>query len=398
MTAPQRSHHDVVVVGARCAGAATAMLLARAGHDVVVVDRATFPSDTVSTHGIARGGVVQLSRWGLLDDVLATGAPAVRDVTFGRDGEQTNRQLKDRAGVDLLVAPRRRILDALLLDRARAAGAVVRQGVTVTRVLRRPDGRVTGVEARSPDGAVLHLMAGTVVGADGLRSRIARQVGAEVVDSFAADTATFYLYVGEVDWPAFEFHAAPRALAGVFPTHGGEACVWLCRPTPDLAAVRGAGADRVAALLAAFDGVSADLAARVRSGRVSPRVRGTVGLPNHVRRPVGPGWALVGDAGYHRDPITGHGITDAFRDAELLAAALDHGLRDPASLDTALDGYRSARDEALRETFDLTRAITSFPEPDRFSELQVTLSQALDREAAALASMPAPAGTAATAA
>ncbi|MGZ4590726.1 MAG: FAD-dependent oxidoreductase [Actinomycetes bacterium] len=119
MRTPQRSHHDVVVVGARCAGAATAMLLARAGHDVTVVDRSRFPSDVLSTHGLVRGGVVQLARWGLLEDVLRSGAPAVREVTFRRGDTQITRQVKDQAGVDLLVAPRRHVLDALLVDAAR---------------------------------------------------------------------------------------------------------------------------------------------------------------------------------------------------------------------------------------------------------------------------------------
>jgi 2-polyprenyl-6-methoxyphenol hydroxylase-like FAD-dependent oxidoreductase len=398
MTTPGRAHHDVVVVGGRCAGAATALLLARAGCNVTVVDRATFPSDTLSTHGIARGGVVQLSRWGLLDDVLGTGAPAVREVVFGRDGEETRRALKDRAGVDLLVAPRRHVLDALLLDRARDAGAVVRQGVAVTDVLRDAEGRVAGVQARSRDGDLLELTAEVVVGADGLRSGIARQVGAPVVESFAADTAILYTYIGEVDWPAYEFHVAPEAFAGVFPTHGGEACVWLCRPTAALRGVLTAGARRPDAFLAALAEASPDLGARARAGRRTAPMRGTAGLPNHLRRPVGPGWALVGDAGYHRDPITGHGITDAFRDAELLAGAVARALRDPDTATEELDGYRVARGAALRETFDLTKALASFPAPDRFAELQIDLSEALDREAAQLASMPAPAGMAAAAA
>ena len=393
-----RSHHDVVVIGSRCAGAATAMLLARAGHDVAVVDRAHFPSDVLSTHGLVRGGVVQLSRWGLLGDVLASGAPAVREVTFRRGDAQIVRRIKDRAGVDLLVAPRRFVLDALLVGAATAAGAQVRTGVTVTGLRRDDAGRVIGVNGLAQDGAPIELTARYVVGADGLRSRTARWVGADTIDGFNADTAALYVYVADTAWPAYELHVGQNSLAGVFPTHGGEACVWLVRPTATVGSLLAAGGRRVAALVESLDALAPGLAARVRAGRVTSTVRGAVGLPNYVRTPIGPGWALVGDAGYHRDPVTGHGITDAFRDAELLATALDGSLRDPADEHEAMRTYADRRNEALRETFDLTRALASFPHPDRFVELQIQLSDALEREADFLASLPAPAGTAATAA
>ncbi|HEY9336890.1 MAG TPA: hypothetical protein VIQ79_20800, partial [Kribbella sp.] len=130
------------------------------------------------------------------------------------------------------------------------------------------------------------------------------------------------------------------------------------------------------------------LGRRVRADRVTAPVRGAVDLPNYLRRPDGPGWALVGDAGYHRDPITGHGITDAFRDAELLATALDHSLRDPKVERAAMASYQDVRDAMLREVFDLTRALTAFPPIDRFVELQIQLSVALDREAEQLAGFP----------
>src|SRR5512141_766298 len=118
---PTHHHHDVVVVGARCAGAATAMLLASAGHDVLLVDRSTFPSDTLSTHAIARGGMVQLERWGLLQAVLDTGAPPIRAVEFHSGGLTVTRTIKDRSGIDMLVAPRRHALDTLLVNAAMSA-------------------------------------------------------------------------------------------------------------------------------------------------------------------------------------------------------------------------------------------------------------------------------------
>ncbi len=388
MTSTYRSRHDVVVVGARCAGAATAMLLARMGHDVVVLDKARLPSDTVSTHGIARGGVVQLARWGLLDAVLASGAPAIEHVTFALEGQATTRRIKRRAGVDIMVAPRRRVLDGLLADAAVASGARLRTGVTATGVLRSADGRVDGITARTADGARLELSARFVVGADGLRSRMAEHVGAEVLDSFTSGSSIYYTYVAGLASNAFEFHLAPGAFTGVFPTHDGEACVWICRPTAALGSVRAAGAGRVAAFLGELDACAPDLARRVRAGGVEAPVRGVADLPNHIRRPHGPGWALVGDAGYHRDPITGHGITDAFRDAELLATALDAAIREPATEADAMATYHRTRDAMLRETFDLTRALTRFPPVDRFVALQIQLSESLEREAALLAALP----------
>src|SRR5262245_30104647 len=108
------NRRDVVVVGGRVAGSATAMLLARLGHDVMVVDQASFPSDTTSTHAIARSGMVQLRRWGLLDAVLDSGAPAIRRVTFHAPGESVSRVVKHKAGVDFVVAPRRYVLDTIL--------------------------------------------------------------------------------------------------------------------------------------------------------------------------------------------------------------------------------------------------------------------------------------------
>ena len=193
-TGRHRRDADVIVVGARCAGAATAMLLARRGHRVTLVDRATFPSDTLSTHALSRGGVVQLARWGLLDDVLAAGTPAVRRTRFFHRGEVTERVVKDRAGVDLLVAPRRTVLDTLLVDAAVAAGAELRVGTPVLGPIWSDD-RVGGVATQDGEGRRRDLTARVVIGADGLRSRFARAVDARFLDCRPALGATHYAYV-----------------------------------------------------------------------------------------------------------------------------------------------------------------------------------------------------------
>jgi flavin-dependent dehydrogenase len=381
--------NDVVVVGARCAGAATAMLLGRLGFRVTVVERGRIPSDTLSTHGIARGGVVQLARWGLLEQVLASGAPAIRQVVFRAGGAEEIRTVKPRDGVDHLVAPRRYILDRILADAALAAGASIRTGLTATGLLHAGNGRVQGIRARAADGTAVCLPAKVVVGADGVRSRMAGLVGSAVHEWHPADNATFYAYVSDPSWRCFEFHVGEFAdrrtgYAGVFPTHRGEACVWVCCPASMVGGLRGGVPEPFFDLLAM---VSPPLAARTRAVHVVSPVRGTVRLPNQIRRATGPGWALVGDAGYHRDPITGHGITDAFRDAELLAGCIDDHLRGGAA---DLSGYETARDAALRETFDLTCAMARYPALDEFVALQKRLGRALETEADFLASLHLP--------
>jgi flavin-dependent dehydrogenase len=380
--------YDVVVVGARCAGAATAMLLARMGHDVVMVDKARLPTDTLSTHGLVRGGVVQLSRWGLLDRVLAGGAPAVTQVLFDIEGELKVRRIKPRAGVERLVAPRRQLLDGLLVDAAVEDGAELRTGVTATGVLRSDDGRVIGIAGRSADGDRLEIAARIVVGADGRQSRMAGYFGAETLEQFTSPCAVFYTYVTGLRPDRYEFHIAPDVFAGVFPTHDDEACVWLIRPTPLLEPIRTAGSGRVTAFVEQLELLVPDLGRRVRAGRVTARLRGTADLLNYRRQAHGPGWALVGDSGYHRDPITGHGITDAFRDAELLATAIDDSLHGATAEPAAMASYQETRDAMAREVFGLTRALTAFPSPHRFVELQRRLSEALEHEADQLASFP----------
>src|SRR5215472_7389471 len=228
-----RSRHDVVIVGGRVAGAAAAMLLARQGHDVVVVDQASFPSDAISTHSIARSGVVQLRRWGLLDAVLGSGAPAIRQVTFHALGESVTRTIKHKAGVDLLVAPRRYVLDTILAAAAERAGAAVRTGITVTGVHRDRRGQVAGVYGHDRGGAPVDIGARYVIGADGLHSLVARSAGAAITEARPAGGAIQYAYYAGIPWAGMEFFVAERAFAGVFPTHDGQACIWVCTPSAD---------------------------------------------------------------------------------------------------------------------------------------------------------------------
>jgi flavin-dependent dehydrogenase len=390
MQTANRSRHGVVVVGGRVAGSATAMLLARLGHDVVVLDQASFPSDTVSTHSIARSGVVQLRRWGLLDEVLDSGAPAIRQVTFNAGGESTSRTIKEKAGVDFLVAPRRYVLDTILATAAEHAGADVRPGVTVTGVERDDRGRVVGVLGHDRAGAPINIGAHYLIGGDGLGSRVAGLVGAAINEVRPAGGAAQYAYYAGIPWSGIEFFVAERSFAGVFPTHGGQACIWVCTPSADAKAIRRRTGSRVEAFGQLLERSAPELAERLRHGRRTSPVQGMLRQPNQLRQAFGPGWALVGDAGYYRDAITAYGISDAFRDTELLAAALDQALDGDGDETTALAAYQQQRDQALREIFEITCRLAAYPPVPTFIELQKQLSAAIDTEAAALASRPVP--------
>lgn len=382
---------DVVVVGARCAGAATAMLLADAGHDVLVIDRASFPSDTVSTHVIARTGMVQLNRWGLLRALHDSGAPRVTTVEIDTGVDVVVRTIKDRHGVDHLLAPRRIVLDGILQDAARRSGARFAAEVSVDEVVTDAGDRVVGLRAHDARGGI-RVHARHVVGADGLGSRIARAVSAPFTLDRPTSGAALYAYFAG-DWSSIEYHIGAGALAGAFPTHGGEACVWICAPE-DVARRHQRGGHRDAVLTGLLAELTPAFGDRVHHTEQTSPVRGMLRMPNHVRQAAGPGWSLVGDAGYHRDAITGHGISDAFRDAELLAVALDAALRHPASETAALTAYGRDRDRMARPIFDLTCELATFPGAERFVELQRQLAVAIDDQAGELAARPSPVGAA----
>jgi menaquinone-9 beta-reductase len=360
------SSHDVVIVGARAAGAATAMLLARAGHDVLVVDRASYGSDTLSTHALMRGGVLQLERWGLLDRIVAEGTPPVYRVTFDYGGAPVI--------VDLpvpLYAPRRTVLDRLLVDAAREAGADVRFGVHVTDVRHDAEGHVTGISARDGDGATMRYDATLTVGADGARSLVARAVGAPVTTTSSHATASIYGHYRDVPTDGYEWNYGAHGASGAIPTNDGRTCVFVgASPERFHRELRW---DRPAAMRTLLAEVSPDLGARVAAGQLDGPLRAFPGMPGWLRRPFGPGWALVGDAGYFKDPLTAHGLTDALRDAELLVHAVDEGLTGAMPMTAALAGYERVRDDLSGTLLDVTDAVATFDW--RLPDLQVLHNQ-----------------------
>lgn len=368
--------YDALVVGARCAGASTAMLLARRGLRVLAIDRGKYGSDALSTHALMRTAVVQLSRWGLLDAVRAAGTPAIRATTFHYGDEALPIALRPRDGVDALYAPRRTVLDALLVDAARQAGAEVRHGVRLERLLQRR-GRVVGAVLREADGSLSDIPADLVIGADGLDSRMADLVGADNTVTGRHATALVYGYWADRELAATHWYFRPGVGAGAIPTNGGLANVFVALPPERY--TRELVPDRAGGYLRALAAAAPELAERLsRTARLAG-LRVFPGRAGFLRRSAGPGWALVGDAGYFKDPLTAHGISDALRDAELLARAAASGG------DRALGEYQTERDELSREFLAVTDQIASLAwDLAAIKELHLRLRDATSREAEAI--------------
>jgi 2-polyprenyl-6-methoxyphenol hydroxylase-like FAD-dependent oxidoreductase len=366
-------HYDVVLAGARCAGASTAMLLARQGLRVLVVDPMRRGSDTLSTHALMRGAVLQLHRWGVLDRIRVAGTPPIRTTTFHYGNESVEVRIKERDGVDALFAPRRTVLDAVLLDAAEASGAHLALGASVVDLLRGPNGRVRGVTIAGPERQAIEVSADLVIGADGVRSRVARLVDAEYTVTASHATASIYSYRRDLGLEGFHWFYEVGGAVGAIPTNDGDTCVFVSLSPTRFAAERKNGVDVLFKNL--LREVSAPLAERVARSPASGKLRGFAGVPGFLRRATGPGWALVGDAGYFKDPLTAHGITDALRDAELLARAV------VAGGDQALRNYRLTRDELVRGLFDVTDRIASLEwDLETVKQYHSTLSKEMNAE------------------
>jgi 2-polyprenyl-6-methoxyphenol hydroxylase-like FAD-dependent oxidoreductase len=358
------NRYDIIVVGARCAGSPTAMLLARAGYRVLVVDRATFPSDTISTHLVHPPGVAALRRWGLLDRVAATGCPPIHTYSF--DFGQV--KIDGSPGTDdapVAYGPRRTVLDKLLVDAAAEAGAEVREGFTVTD-LALSDGRVTGVRGHSRNGRTRTEHARVVVGADGLHSLVARTVRPDQYHDKPRLQCSYYTYFSGLPMGGrFEVHIRPDRGFGVLPTNDDLTLVIGGWPFAEFEANK---RDIERNFLSTLDLVP-PFAERIRAARREARFVGTA-VPNFLRKPFGPGWALVGDAGYNKDFITAQGISDAFRDAELCATALHEAFSGACSFNIAMTRYHSMRDQSVLPMYEFTTQLATLqPPPPELAQL-----------------------------
>jgi 2-polyprenyl-6-methoxyphenol hydroxylase-like FAD-dependent oxidoreductase len=373
------SHYDAVVVGARCAGAATALLLARSGAKVLLVDRQPYGSDTMSTHALMRSAVMQLTRWGLVPSIAAAGTPAIRSTTFHYGGEAVRVDIKPDHGVDFLLAPRRTVLDPLLVDAARNAGAAVRHGVAVAELQFALNGRVIGATLRDGSGACRNVRSDIVIGADGRQSTVAQFVNSTpTVEGFNASGVVFGYFWG-LERDGLHWHFAKNAAAGVIPTNGGH-CIFAAVPASKfIATFRGD-------LMRGFLEVLASNFPRLRAdiGRTTlvSRLRSFAGATSYLRQCQGAGWALVGDAGYFKDPLTAHGITDALRDAQLLSRGVIDGST------RGLEAYQRERDELSLPLMRATDAIASFMwDLDEVKRLHADLSAAMKAEAKHIANL-----------
>ena len=334
--------YDAIVIGARCAGASTAMLMARKGLKVLLVDRATFPKDIPHGHFIHRHGPLRLHRWGLLDRLVATGCPPVTSISSDYGDVTLRGSGLVREGVAAGYGPRRSVLDKLLVDAAVEAGVELREGFAVEE-FSSEDGRVTGIRGRAREtGAMVSERARVTIGADGRNSRLAKTVGATATEVVAPLTAWYFSYWSGVESRGLEVVSLSDKVLFSFPTNDGLHAVFIGWAVEHLPRVR---ADVEQGFMDAL-GEAPDLAGRVRAGRREERLYGMADVPNFLRKPWGPGWALVGDAGCHKDPYHALGICDAFRDAELLAEAVHAGLSGADALENALAGYERRRNEA----------------------------------------------------
>ncbi|HVV12035.1 NAD(P)/FAD-dependent oxidoreductase [Amycolatopsis sp.] len=366
--------YDVIIVGARCAGSATAMLLARQGHRVLLVDRSRFPADTVSTHLIHSPGVAALHRWGLRDRLVATGCPPITRYSFDFGPFTLCGTPPTSNGAAAAYCPRRTVLDTLLIEAAAQAGVHVREGFTVHDLIVEDD-RVVGVRGGDTAAPVTER-ATVVVGADGAHSRVAEAVGAPAYRTAPQASVAYYAYWSGFDTDAAQWMIKPGNGFAAFPTHDDLTLLLVAWPHAVRTRVKH---DLDCNYLRALKEIHGD---RLDGARRETRLVGS-GVANHFRRPFGPGWALVGDAGYLLDPVTAQGMTDAFLDAELCAGAIHAALTSARPYDEAMTHYQQQRDTRVFPMYEFTAALASLqPPPPQLGRLLAGMAgdqQAMDK-------------------
>lgn len=351
--------YDTIIVGARCAGASTAMLLARRGLKVLLVDRAAFPSDTISTHILWPHGADILRQWGLLDRLAATGVPAIcRRMTFDVGPFALRGTIPDANDGMGGFCPRRTVLDTLLVKAAVECGVELRESFTVDDVLIRDDA-VVGIRGHGRGSAAAEECGRVIVGADGVHSVVARAVRALEYDTRPVAACAYYSYFSGVEQDDIELYVRDGCAFGGAPTNDRLHLVMVNWPTQMFPTVR---ADIEGYVWRALE-KAPDFAARVRDGRREETWFGTAGVPGYFRKPYGRGWALVGDAGYNRDPITAQGISDAFIDAEGLAGALAAHLSGDGSFDELLAAHESSRNQRVKPMYEFTTRLAALEPP-----------------------------------
>ena len=340
--------YDAIIVGARCAGSPLAMLLARKGYRILLLDKASFPSDTISTHHIHQPGVAYLKRWGLLEKLRASNCPSTKQIKFDVGPFALIGSPPPADGVAEAYAPRRRVLDKILVDAAVEAGAELRERFTVEELT--TDGKsISGIHGRDANGATVTEHARIVIGADGARSMVADAVKAPIYFDRGMLTCNYYTYWSGVQHEGVELYPREGRTIVVDKTNDGLSMICIVFPKEEFDRIR---SNVEGEYLRTIQQNAPTLFERIRNGKREERFAGTGFLPNFFRKPYGNGWALVGDAGYVKDPILAQGITNSFSHAEMLAEALDEaflGLRD---MEDALADYEDNRNEEVLPMFE----------------------------------------------
>ena len=351
---------------------------------MLAIDRGRYGSDTVSTHALMRAGVVQLSRWGVLEGIKAAGTPVVRSTSFHYGDEVVEVRIKPQPDIDGLYAPRRTVIDRVLVDAAQHAGATITFETQLVDLIRADNGRVSGVRLKDGNDRERQVSAELVIGADGVRSTVARLVGAECYRTGRHATAIVFSYWSGPGVDGYHWYYNLGVSAGAIPTNEGQTCIFASVPQDRFHERMKHGTD--AGYRQVLTECGSDLAQVVNQSERVEKYRGFSGEIGYFRQSFGPGWALVGDAGYFKDPLTAHGITDAFIDAELLAQAV------AAGTDAAFAGYQTARDQLAVKHFDVTDAIASFEwDLSTVQQLHRALSDEMKKESLAVASFATPA-------
>ncbi len=349
------------------------MLLARDGFKVLIVDRTIFPSDTISTHIVWQRGVNRLIDWGLGEAISQLGAPAVGKLTLDFGAFSLTGTIPAVGRARYAYAPRRTKLDPMLVAATTGAGAEVRDGFTVEEILFNGD-RVAGIRGRDRSGASVTEYAKVVIGADGLYSTVARAVKPFEYNSRPPLACWYYSYWSGLPRDRPRLYSRPHSTFGAIPTNDGLTCLAVAWPQQRFPEIK---TDIERHYLAALN-AAPEFKEEVLSARREERFFGTGYVPNYYRKPYGQGWALVGDAGYHKDPVLAQGISDALHDSGLLAEALRDVFSGVAAWGTAMEQYEIARNAAVKEIYELNAAFASLEPPA--PEVQ-TILQALPRNA-----------------
>lgn len=349
--------YDAIVVGARCAGSPTAMLLARKGYKVLVVDKATFPSDTLSTHLVHPPGVDALRRWGILDLVTDTGCPPIDTYKFDL-GRVVITGKPGTPEMPVSYGPRRTVLDKILVDAATEAGAEVREEFSVDEILFEGE-RVVGIRGHGKSGKPVEERARVTIGADGRYSKVAEAVKPEAYNERPPILAGYYAYWSGLPMEGrFETYAVPKRGMAAWPTNDDLTLVVGGWPMSEFEANKKDAEGNWMKMIDMHPGFSE----RLRAAKRETKFYGT-NVANYFRKPYGPGWALAGDAGYNRDFITAMGIMDAFLSAEQVAEALDRSLGGAEPYNDTMARYQRDRDQRVTPIFHLTCQLATCEPP-----------------------------------